>query len=359
MNKLDKDYINLIEQILKDGNWKEGRNGRTISLFGAQIRHKMSEGFPLLTTKKLSFKNIFEELMWFLRGETNIKSLVERGCNIWNGDCYKRYKTAMYIKWEQGGDIADEIQFVNLIKTDDDFAKEWGELGPTYGHQWRNWGSSWNINSKTFISSKKIDQIQNILNTLKTNPDDRRMLVSAWNVSEVNDTVLPPCHPFFQFYTRKLTGKERYNLLSENEKKYFLIGERPMASPEDNYDRLEYTLDFYKHIPKRAISLQFNMRSVDVPLGMPYNIASYGLLLSLIAKYMNMVPDELIGIFGDTHIYENQIEKLKTQLDREPYQLPTLEISEIETSDISEYKYKSLNLINYISHPSINIPLSN
>jgi thymidylate synthase len=374
MNNLDKQYQALLQDILDNGVKKQDRTGTgTLSLFGRQIRHKMSDGFPLLTTKKLHWKSIVGELLWFLKGDTNIKWLVENGVSIWNGDAYKNFiknpdyksKNAADLLGSQAGQLLicpTQEEFINKIKTDNEFAKKWGELGPIYGAGWR----SIQYNGKT------IDQIANAIHQLKTNPDDRGIIVSAWNVGELDNMVLRPCHYSFQFYTRELSLEERETILLEIDDTF-----RTSTTQE-----VKLVLDEY-NIPTRAISLMWNQRSVDVPLGLPFNIASYGLLLEIIGKMVNMVPDELIGNLGDTHIYLNQIDGIKEQLNREPYPLPTLNINTefwktesgecgvgpidamgVINSFSDEYFCKCLmeediQLCNYQSHPSIKIPLSN
>ena len=245
---------------------------------------------------------------------------------------------------------------MNKIKTDDEFAKKWGELGPIYGKQWREWGT----NVHTVIGLYSIDQIANLINDLKTNPDSRRLMVNAWNVGELDQMVLPPCHYGFQVYTRELSKGERIELLNKAGG-----GRRQTLGVNSRVYNPEFEM---YNIPTRAISLMWNQRSVDTPLGLPFNIASYGLLLEIIAKEVNMVPDELIGNLGDTHIYLNQIEGIKEQLTREPYQLPTLKhmktdgffksLSE-DLSLISHLDSSDFTLENYQSHPSIKLPLSN
>ena len=208
MNKLDKNYQELLQDILNNGTIKETRNGGTISVFSRQIRHKMSEGFPLLTTKKIAWKTMVTELLWFLRGDTNIKYLVDNGCNIWTGDAHKRYMEVYEIESRESGNktYIDELhmlsnlsidEFTERIKTDDEFAKKWGELGPIYGKQWRLWGRKATREEKIThpgVYNVEVDQIQNLINELKTNPDSRRLMVSAWNVGELDQMVLPPCH---------------------------------------------------------------------------------------------------------------------------------------------------------------------
>ncbi len=408
MNKLDKQYTDLLQDILDNGYNKGDRTGTgTISVFGRQIRHKMSEGFPLLTTKKMYFKGIVTELLWFLRGDTNIKFLVDNDCHIWEGDAYKRFlnETIKIEPIDAKQRAIEQLlnskeskeEFVNKIKTDDEFAKKWGELGPVYGKQWRQ------VDKKNGNPYKyePIDQIANLINDLKTNPDSRRLMVNAWNVGELEQMVLPPCHYGFQVYTRELIIEERVRWAYDRK----LIDYITMVESSE-LDKL--------NVPTRAISLMWNQRSVDTFLGLPFNIASYGLLLEIIAKTVNMVPDELIGNLGDVHLYSNHIEQAKEQIGRElsleerteilkdssffkrdfydkngkliieekwvldeadiptrtrePYPLPTLKINSGNENwhllDIDEIINSldvdlTFRLENYQSHPTIKAPLSN
>jgi thymidylate synthase len=382
MNKLDKQYQDLLQSILDYGVEKKDRTGTgTKSIFGYTIRHKMSDGFPLLTTKKMAWKTMVTELLWFLRGDTNIKYLVDNNCHIWDGDAYKRYADS-HTTFKDGFAMVTPMahsreSFIDAIKTDDDFAEIWGELGPIYGAQWRNWGSEIPFGEAISSLDIGVDQIANLINDLKTNPDSRRLMVNAWNVGELDQMVLPPCHYGFQVYTRPTTRDEKI----VNPGKY------------------------------RAISLMWNQRSVDTFLGLPFNIASYGLLLEIIAKSVNMVPDELIGNLGDTHLYLNHIEQAKEQIGRdltdeerynkwfdnnyetgmerffdpnnlpdfdntyfeptpkrtrEPFELPKLKMNPIflanlEHKGLDEAVNGQVNfeLENYQSHPSIKAPLSN
>jgi thymidylate synthase len=283
----------------------------------------MQDGFPLLTTKKMAWKTMVTELLWFLRGDTNIKYLIDNDCHIWDGDAYKRFlnETIKVEPLEVKQRAIEQLlnskeskeEFINKIKTDDEFAKKWGELGRIYGRQWRKWSSIKRIGienggtiHKAYPDYGDVDQIQNLINDLKTNPDSRRLMVNAWNVGELDEMVLPPCHYGFQVYTRELSLKERLNLIST------VIGEEKIRTHEDNLARLDKL-----NIPTRAISLMWNQRSVDTFLGLPFNIASYGLLLEIIAKEVNMVPDELIGNLGDVHLYSNHIEQAKEQIGKE------------------------------------------
>jgi thymidylate synthase len=369
----------------------------------------MSEGFPLLTTKKMAFKTMVTELLWFLSGDTNIKYLVDNDCHIWDGDAYKNYKSKINLQnnWEitlrVGGvdtigqqELLSQEEFINKIKTDDEFAKKWGELGKIYGWQWRSWlNLKWEATDKADPSHpdrpmlkwklEGIDQIANLINKLKTNPDSRRLMVNAWNVGELDQMVLPPCHYGFQVYTRELKTQERMDWLNKKN------------NTDQRYRNV--TMDEL-NVPTRAISLMWNQRSCDFPLGIPMNIASYALLLMMIADEVNMVPDELIGNLGDCHIYLNQVDGVKEQIGRElthierieklfetnkdaksllsqeepevissllldelkiptrtrePYPLPTVHVRDgIFCSSVND-----VILENYQSHPKIYFPLSN
>ena len=358
MNQLDKQYQELLQDIMHNGVHKETRNGKTISRFGKQIRHNMKDGFPLLTTKKMYWKGIVTELLWFLRGDTNIKFLVDNDCHIWNGDAYKNF-----LKNSVPHDHQETMQeFINKIKTDNEFAKTWGELGPIYGKQWRSWTEEReHIDGVSYFKYSNIDQITNLINDLKTNPDSRRLMVSAWNVGELDQMVLPPCHYGFQVYTRELSLKERRKWCKNNR----VVLEHLEAGLENEEDDMRGC-----GVPTRAISLMWNQRSVDTFLGLPFNIASYGLLLEIIAKEVNMVPDELIGNLGDVHLYENHLSQAREQMVREPFSLPILNFNTewwdkpfFEAIN-NEYFCKCLleediQLGNYKSHPSIKANLSN
>jgi thymidylate synthase len=349
MNNIDKQYQALLQDILDNGITKSDRTGTgTISVFGRQIRHKMSEGFPLLTTKKMAWKTMVTELIWFLSGSTNIKYLVDNNCHIWDGDAYKNY-TKLFTKDFHGPRYTQE-QFIELIKTNDKFAKDFGDLGPIYGKQWRSWKyqeNEWYDGNTHYPEiSTSIDQISNLILQLKTNPDSRRLMVSAWNVSELGQMVLPPCHYGFQVYTRELSIEERLDLAS---KKYKVF------EPFDFHRADHEEIDELYPVPKRAISLMWNQRSVDTFLGLPFNIASYGLLLTMLADEMGMVPDELIGNLGDVHLYLNHIEQAKEQIKREPFELPTVHVRD----GIFSFGDQDVILENYHSHPAIKAPLSN
>jgi thymidylate synthase len=403
-NNIENQYLKLLKDILENGVEKKDRTGTgTISVFGRQIRHKMSDGFPLLTTKKMYFRGIVTELLWFLQGRTDLRYLLENECHIWNGDAYTAYKTKIQSdcstdnpKYKDGfdcnylpvtGTVLEDVgskyslyaepfridEFIGKIKTDDEFAKKWGDLGPIYGYQWRSFSGfekitkGWHHGAIAHTEDKsKYDQIAVLINDLKTNPDSRRLMVTAWNPLDLDKQVLPPCHYGFQVYTRELSLEERYEIRCKRGNFRNDWGQfySTFGGYSDEMDSLKKSLSD-DNIPTRTISLMFNMRSCDVPLGLPFNIASYGLLLEIIGKMVNMVPDELIASLGDSHIYKNQVDGIKEQLTREPYQLPTLIISdEVDftgTIDdaLKSYNKDSFKLVGYESHPSIKIPLSN
>ena len=315
MNNIDIQYQTLLQTILDFGVEKKDRTGTgTKSIFGYTIRHKMKEGFPLLTTKKMAWKSVVTELLWFLQGSTNIKYLVENDCHIWDGDAWANYSKhiiANNLELMPASDLPKtKEEFINKIKVDDEFAKTWGELGPIYGKQWRKW-TQYEIDMPGFdahFNETQTDQIQNLIDEIKTNPDSRRLMVNAWNVGELDQMVLPPCHYGFQVYTRELTYKERYDYWFRN---------NYQQGMEKNYKNVpDFNDSYYEPTPERAISLMWNQRSVDTFLGLPFNIASYGLLLEILAKTVNMIPDELIGNLGDVHLYSNHIEQAKEQIGR-------------------------------------------
>ena len=257
-----KQYLDLLDHVLQNGTVKEDRTGTgTKSVFGYQMRFNLEDGFPLLTTKKLHTKSIIHELLWFLKGETNIKYLQDNGVRIWN-----------------------------------EWADENGDLGPVYGSQWRSW-----INAK----GETIDQISQVIDSIKNNPDSRRHIVNAWNVGEIDNMALPPCHILFQFYVAN--GK---------------------------------------------LSCQLYQRSADIFLGVPFNIASYAMLLSMVAQVTGLKPGEFVHTLGDAHIYLNHIEQVKEQLSRTPYSLPQLEINK-DVKSIFDFKFEDLKIVNYNSHPHI------
>lgn len=351
MNSVDKQYKELLEHILTNGRVKKDRTGTgTISVFDYTMRFNMKEGFPILTSKKVFFKGVVHELIWFLRGETNIKYLVDNGVHIWDGDAYKSYEK----RWEREGKFLSppvnkftKDEFVNEIKNNHMVARELGELGPVYGTQWRNWKFTDKFTNGEQIAyvNGKIDQIQNLIDDLRTNPDDRGLIVSAWNVADLKKMALRPCHNFFQCYTYEMTEKERVKEWCHSLGKHISYGEDMTC---EKLDELNF--------PKRKLSLKWNQRSVDTFLGLGFNISSYGLLLHLLAQEVNMIPDELIFTGGDCHIYLNHIEQCKLQLKRETFELPKIEINKKSIFDI---EFEDIKLVGYKSGAIIKAELSN
>ena len=371
MNIVDKQYLDLMQDILDNGIWKETRSGKVKSVFGRMMRFNLKDGFPLLTTKKMFYKGMRYELLWFLKSDTNIKYLVDNNVHIWDADAYRyyvklinehnsmleKYKEKLSIYEIKHKDILSKDDFIDNIKNEildydilvsEDkqgirfFKYKLGDLGAIYGHQWRNWNG--------------IDQIKNVIETLKLNPNDRRMIVSAWNVSELDTMALPPCHYNFQFYTRELSFEERLKLLSEvdNSDLYEQNGDwKPYGIKEVEEDLIKYD------IPKYELSCLFNMRSNDFCLGNPYNISQYALLTHMISQCVNMTVGELIYNGGDVHIYENQIEGCTEQLSRDPfkYDLPKLWLNP-EIKDIDSFTYDDIKILDYESYPTIKFPLS-
>lgn len=281
-----KQYLDLLQHILDKGIYKGDRTGTgTYSTFGYQMRFNLQDGFPLVTTKKVYLKGIIHELLWFLKGDTNIKYLVDNNVNIWNEWPFEIFKKS---KDYQGETLAE---FVEKIKTDNQFASIYGELGPVYGHQWRNFNG--------------VDQIAELISQIKTNPNSRRLIISAWNPAEVNAMALPPCHCFIQFY-----------------------------------------------VVNNQLSCQLYQRSADTFLGVPFNIASYSLLTMMIAQVCNLKLGDFVHTFGDVHLYSNHIEQAKLQLSRQPFPLPTMKINPA-VKNIFDFKYEDFTLENYQSHPAI------
>jgi thymidylate synthase len=344
-NPVDAQYQELLQAILDYGVVKNDRTGTgTKSMFGYTFRHNMSWGFPLLTTKKMAWKTMVTELLWFLKGDTNIKYLVDNDCHIWDGDAYQGYLKRV----GNGLQPATKERFIEMIKNGEESrvdANGWriGDLGPIYGKQWRDWETTnTNTEYQEDWSVGSVDQIANLIEELKTNPDSRRLIVSAWNVGELDQMVLPPCHYGFQVYTRELSESERFNWYGNK------IGSHM------HHDHIVQEMD-ENNVPTRAISLMWSQRSVDAFLGLPFNIASYGLLLAILADEVNMIPDQLIGNLGDTHLYLNHIEQAQEQITRTPYPLPTVHVRDgIFCGSINDFV-----LENYVCHPPIKAPLSN
>ena len=326
---IDEQYQDLLHTILQFGKEKKDRTGvGTKSIFGYTIRWDMTQGYPLLTTKKMAVKTMITELKWFLKGDTNIQYLLENNCNIWNGDAYKNYAS---IECNPPHDHSlSKSEFIEKIKTDDEFARKWGNLGPIYGKQWRDCNG--------------FDQIADLIYNLKVNPDSRRLMVNAWNVEKLSDMTLPPCHYGFQMYTTEMT-------LTERQKEWaYGLGKSEYYAEDFTHEMLDE-----KEVPRRKLSLMWNQRSVDVFLGLPFNIASYALLLKLIAEEVNMVPDQLVGNLGDCHLYLNHLNEAREQVKRLPFTLPEIKVSNVDLLT-GDFDYE---LLHYESHPTIKAPLNN
>lgn len=289
-------YQDLLRHILTEGVWKDDRTGTgTWSCFGYQMRFNLQKGFPLVTTKKVFTKAIIHELLWFLQGSSNIRYLAQNGVSIWDDWPFAAYKKSDAYK----GETIKE--FARKIAEDADFAAKWGELGPVYGVQWRSWAGG---------NGEVIDQIKNLINDIRQNPNSRRLIVNAWNVPYINQMALPPCHTMFQFY----------------------------VAPDKN--------------GVQRLSCQLYQRSADVFLGVPFNIASYALFTMMVAQVCGLEAGEFIHTFGDVHLYSNHKEQALLQISREPRSLPVMQINS-EVKDIFAFKYEDFKLLNYNPHPAI------
>ncbi|NMB18673.1 MAG: thymidylate synthase [Erysipelothrix sp.] len=285
-------YLDLCDFVLENGEDRSDRTGTgTRSVFGYQMRFDLSQGFPLLTTKRVHFPSLAKELLWFISGDTNIKWLVENNVRIWNEWPYAIFKDSS----DYNGETMKE--FIERIKTDDGFAKKYGDLGPVYGKQWRDFNG--------------VDQLQKVIDTIRHNPNSRRIILSAWNPSEVDDMALPPCHAFMQFYVSE-SGK---------------------------------------------LSLQLYQRSADIFLGVPFNIASYALLLHMIAKITDLDVGDFVHTIGDAHIYKDHFDVVKTQLSRDPYPLPKL-IIHGNQKEIEDFKFEDFEIVDYQHHPALKAKVS-
>ena len=286
-----KQYLDLCKKILNEGHWKDDRTGTgTYSIFGYQMRFDLQKGFPLLTTKKVFLRGIIHELLWFIAGDTNIKYLVDNDVHIWDDWAYKNYTLSKDYKGETIEEFAAKIKEADK---DSEFVKVYGELGPVYGRQWRN------------FNEEGVDQLENLINQIKTNPNSRRLIISAWNPCEVDQMALPPCHSFMQFYVNE--GK---------------------------------------------LSCQLYQRSADVFLGVPFNIASYSLFTMMIAQVCGLKAGEFIHTFGDAHIYSNHVDQINLQLSREPRELPTMKINP-NVKSIYDFKIDDFTLEGYNPHARI------
>ena len=338
MNNVDKQYLNLLQDILENGVYKETRAGWVKSLFGKQMRFNLKEGLPILTTKKVFTKGIIHELLWFLNGDTNIKYLIGNNVHIWDDDAYRYY---LELCKKDNIDALDKETFLKMVQIEakqefNGILYKFGDLGKVYGHQWRKQGE------------KQIDQIQNIINMLKSNPDDRRMICMAWNANDFDEMALPPCHYGFQVYTRELTPTERLEWLWEHSNGDYNEWKSPTKQSLDDLG-----------VPQRELSLMWSQRSCDFGLGFCFNLLSYSILLAMLAQCVNMTCGDVICSLGDVHIYENHIEGLTEQLNRNPfkYDLPKLELNP-NVKNINDFTYDDIKIIGYESYPIIKLPLS-
>ncbi|GAB3060103.1 thymidylate synthase [Salinicoccus sesuvii] len=316
MNPFDSEYHTLMKKIMAEGKYKSDRTGTgTYSIFGYQMRFDMQDGFPLLTTKKVLFRLLATELIWFMRGDTNIRFLLQHNNNIWNEWAFKNWvESEEYegpdmsdfgIRAQQNSDFREVYEkemetFKSRILEDDDFANKYGDLGNVYGRQWRAWEGP---------DGSFTDQLKNVVNSIRNNPDSRRHIVTAWNPAEIDTMALPPCHAFFQFYVNE--GK---------------------------------------------LSLQLYQRSGDVFLGVPFNIASYALLLKLVARECNLEAHEFIHTLGDAHIYSNHVDAVEKQLSRDGFKPPEIKIN--GDRSMFDLEYEDLEVVNYESHSYIKAPIA-
>lgn len=425
-NNVDIQYLTLLKDIIDNGVWKNTRSGKVKSVFGRTMRFNLKEGIPLLTTKKVYTQGIIHELLWFLSGNTNIKYLVDNNVHIWDDDAFRWFKTLDFKHLEREEpyydeedkkmhidvhgfykldycvfDLEEDIENAYAIVFNDEIQNEtpiiieelkniskeqfidyikqnawihrydiyqgrkvshkkiyqFGDLGEVYGKQWRNYG----------VSGK--DQIQNIINTLKTKPDDRRMVLSAWNPDVIDNIALPACHMFATFWTRELTKEERANILIEkynNDDKIVASKLCKLCNLEKNecYDYNFLMKNFDKllqseGIPTRELSCSFTMRSNDWCCGCPYNCVSYSILTHLIAQVCNMTVGDLVYNGLDCHVYENHMDAVNEQLTRDPfkYNLPVLSLNK-EITNIDDFKFEDIKILNYESYPSIKYPLN-
>jgi len=357
-NHVDEEYFRLVQLILKEGRVKKNRTGvDTIGVFGAQAKFDVNmDAFPILTTKKVFFKGIVHELLWFIRGDTNIKYLVDNDVHIWDEWAYKRY--TQY--WEKNGcaithegakigmDIGarshrmfTQAEFINKIKVDGKFAEEFGELGEgTYGGMWRDFPAD--VKQKNGVHILGVDQIHTVINKLTNNPDDRRMIVSAWHPYWVDHCALPPCHCMFHFNTEELTTRERYDIYVDRG------GKSGWTSVPEMNERVVNEAN----IPKRRVNLLLYQRSCDTFLGVPFNITSYALLLAMVAHCVKMEPGVFTHTYGDLHIYQNHREQIDLQMSRAHRKLPKLWLNP-HVKNLFDFKFDDIKLQGYDPHPAI------
>jgi thymidylate synthase len=373
MYNIDKQYLELIHRTLIAGSKKDDRTGvGTISTFGNMMRFKPGEEFPIVSVKKTNFNAALQELLWMLNsvpkeytergfGPSNIKYLVDNDVKIWNEWPYKAYLESSDDKWlvvENGINRKYTLaEFHQKVKESDEFALEFGDLGPVYGQMWRFWPDH--------KEGRTIDQVQNVIDDLKHNPNSRRIMVSAWNPAEVPNQILPPCHYEYQLYTRPLGLHERLDIIANAPADTYSDQEGSYIKLDADYKSKDYsalepsdkaainaTLDEYG-VPNKAVSMLFNMRSVDVVLGLPFDIVSYAAQLLIIAQVVNMVPEDLVVFLGDTHIYSNHVDGLKKFCDNEPKPACKLVITDPSIRNINDFRPEHFKLEGYDPHPFV------
>lgn len=389
-NHVDEQYLNLVNEILENGVEKDTRAGKTLSVFGRQLRFNLKEGLPMLTTKKMFAKGVIHELLWFLKGDTNIKYLVDNGVHIWDDDAYRYYLTLIdkhneatqtepehnwfkrsalpklskeeFMQNVREGNkqwlVVDKHAYIMSYQPNAfEYEYQFGDLGPVYGHQWTNWGESYwhRYDFKGNRYNGGINQVKNLIETLKKNPDDRRLMISAWNVGNLADMALPPCHYCCQFYTKEMTIKERKQWAIDNRIEFEHYDCYSNPSDEEIVEMFDKA-----GVPKRKLSCMWQQRSVDSLLGLPFNILSYAILTHIIAACANMDVDELIFTGGDVHVYKNQIDAyVAEQKERNPhlYGLPKLVLNK-DITNIEDFKYEDIKIEGYESYPTVKYPLS-
>lgn len=393
MNNLDNQLKELYQKILAQPLFKTDRTGvGTKSIFGHQMRFNMQDGFPLTTLRKIHTKSMIHEILWFLGsydepykkfGNTNIRYLLDNGVTFWTDWPYKDYRINKINKCKdlKNLKVMSQKEFEKKIMEDDYFALEYGELGPVYGKQWVDWGGHEElIQQPNFYKETKgdkvimdkgdwkkvylkgINQINNAIDTLLDDPDSRRIIVNSWNVAEIDDMMLPPCHSFFQFYTHVIPMEERieYCLKHNNEEEIqkYMVKNGIMGWEEINrFPRKQIKILDHFNVPERKLDLQLYQRSTDSYLGLGYNIAEYSLLLHMVAQVVNMIPNEFIWTGGDTHLYSNSIEAAEELLKREPKELPILKLNP-EIQNIYGFRYEDIEIVGYDPHPNIKVDVA-
>ena len=400
-NKLDKQLKELYEKILSEERFKTDRTGvGTKSIFGHQMRFNMQDGFPLTTLRKIHVKSLIHELLWFLGsfdeeykkfGNTNIRYLLKNGVTFWTEWCYKNYYAAKLKKYQQN-DLKDsktvkKFRFLNQkdfekkIISDDDFALKWGDLGPVYGKQWTDWGGYNELVEKTQLFKetkgeqiivdklgwqnvylKGINQIDNLIDRIIDDPDSRRLLVNAWNVSDLDDMLLPPCHLLFQFYTKIITMEERIEYC-ENTYENEDVDNYMLKNNIENWEEIKRDprkqikiLDHF-NVPERKMDLQLYQRSQDCYLGQGYNVAMYSLLLHMVAQCTNMIPNDFIQTIGDAHIYSNAVDATEELLKREIRPLPKLWINP-DIQNMYGFRFEDIKILDYDPHQNIKVDVA-